>query len=64
MVVILPTPQPLVLAFLLCSLTHHWEQSQRMETPLCVERQSFISQVLQLLLSLMQHLHAFCILIL
>lgn len=46
------------------SITHHREQAQGMETPRCAERESFISQVLQFLLSFMEHLHTLCILVL
>lgn len=44
--------------------TDHGEQAQRMETPRVVERQRFVPQVFQLLLSLMEHLHTLHVLIL
>lgn len=48
----------------LCDNTDHGEQAQRMETPRVAERQRFVPQVFQLLLSLMEHLHTLCVLIL
>lgn len=49
---------------LLFSISHHGEEAERVESSRCTERQRFIPEVLQFLLSFMKHLHTFSILIL